>query len=255
MAVIPTKEQRNLFPQTQWSLVARATDQSKIHQEQALNTLLARYIPALKIHLLMSRRLPPDQADDILQGFVLDKILIGRLLAHAKESHGKFRTLLLTALDRYTISVFRREQSQRRSPGEGRLISMASLPEEPGGAARVPQQTEAFDLAWIREILRETLNRVKKSCETTSKPAYWMLFKNRVVDPILHGSETESYSEIIRRAQFATPMQASNALTTVKRMFERTFRAVVQEYTGDDRDVDREIAELRKILAESSDRS
>lgn len=50
-------------------------------------------------------------------------------------------------------------------------------------------------------------------------------------------------------------MQASNALTTVKRMFERTFRAVVQEYAGDERDVDREIAELRKILTDSSERS
>lgn len=229
-------------------------DHSQTHQEQALNTLLARYIPALKVHLLMSRHLSSDQADDILQGFVLDKILIGRLLSHAKESHGKFRTLLLTALDRYTISVFRKEQSQRRSPGEGRLISMASLPEEPGCVAEATQHTEVFDLAWIREIMRETLNRVKKSCETTNKSAHWTLFKSRVVDPILHGSETEPYAELVRRLHFATPMQASNALTTIKRMFERTFRAVVQEYTGDERDVDREIAELRKILAESSGR-
>lgn len=181
MAVAPTNVRRNLFPQTHWSLVAHAIDHSKTHQEQALNTLLERYIPALKAHLLMTRHLAPDQADDILQGFVLDKILIGRLLAHARKSHGKFRTLLLTALDRYAISVFRKEQSQRRSPGEGRLISMASLPEEPGGAARVAQQTEVFDLAWIREIMRETLSRVKKSCETTSKSAHWMLFKNRVL--------------------------------------------------------------------------
>ncbi|MCZ7591643.1 MAG: hypothetical protein M5U15_05600 [Kiritimatiellae bacterium] len=65
----------------------------------------------------------------------------------------------------------------------------------------------------------------------------------------------DTYAEIVQRLQFATPMQASNALTTVKRMFERTFRAVVQEYTGDDRDVDREIAELRKILTDSSERS
>lgn len=255
MALTPTNVRRNLFPQTQWSLVAHAVDHSQTRQEQALNTLLERYIPALKAYLRISRHLPPDQADDILQGFVLDKILVGRLLAHAKKSHGKFRTLLLTALDRYTISVFRKEQSQRRSPGEGRLISMASLLEEPRSTAGIAQQTEVFDLAWIREIVREALDRVKKNCETTNKSAHWLLFKNRVVDPILHGSEMDTYAEIVQRLQFATPMQASNALTTVKRMFERTFRAVVQEYTGDDRDVDREIAELRKILTDSSERS
>lgn len=255
MADSSTKERRGLFPKTQWSLVARATAPSRTQQEDALNALLTRYVPALKVHLLMVKRLPPDQADDILQGFVLDKILVGRLLARAKESHGKFRTLLLTALDRYTISVFRKEQSQRRSPGEGRLISMASMPEEPRSTMEPMQHTDVFDLAWIREIIRETLTRVQKGCETTNKSTYWMLFKSRVVDPILSGSEPETYAELVRRLRFTTPMQAANALCTVKRMFERTFRSVVREYTGDECDVDLEISELRRILAESSERA
>ncbi len=241
-----------LFPKTRWTLVGRAADRSPAASEQALSELIERYMPALRVHLTGARRISRDCADDLLQSFVADKILMGNLLARASQERGKFRTFLLTALDRYTISAFRKEQAERRSPGQGCLVPLDSISELTENSTRILPYSALFDLAWTQEVIGETLRRVQSACETSGKAPHWALFEDRIVNPILHGQPAEPYAEIVSRLNFSTPMQASNALTTVKRMFQRILRTVVQEYAGDELGVDQEIAELRAILAEIS---
>lgn len=236
------------FPPTRWTLVDRAADRSAADAVNALGELLERYLPALKAHLMYGRRLKPDRADDLLHSFIAEKILEGELLGRADRDRGKFRTFLLTALDRYAISQFRKEQAARRSPGEGAMMALDDIADRVEDEAATPR-TSAFDLAWIREIIRETLRRVEKECTESGRENYWRIFEARVADPILHGAAPESYDQIVGRLGFATPMQASNALITVKRMFERQFRAVIREYVGDENEVEEEIRELNAILA------
>ncbi len=240
------------FPPTRWTLIERAADSSAEDAEEALGELLDRYLPALRAHLVYTMRVHPDQADDLIQGFVADKILQGDLIARARRDRGKFRTLLLTALERYAISEFRRVTSVRRAPSGGPLVSLESMPPDADASAAMPAASTDFDLAWIREIVSETLRRVEHDCRTSGRVHYWLLFQNRVVQPILEGLQPEPYAEMVVRLGFVSPVQAANALFTVKRMFERTFRSVVWEYTGSEPDVDKEIRELRAILAEVS---
>src|SRR2546430_1488073 len=63
------------FPATQWSLVGRAGHVTGSRRREALGTLLHRYMPAMRTHLVLARRMSPDQADDLIQGFVTDKII------------------------------------------------------------------------------------------------------------------------------------------------------------------------------------
>src|SRR4051812_38640775 len=88
------------FPMTQWSLVARA-GQPPAEARAALDVLLRRYAPALRAHLLLDRRMSGDRskAEDVLQGFVADKVLERNLIALADRERGRFRTFLLAALD------------------------------------------------------------------------------------------------------------------------------------------------------------
>jgi hypothetical protein len=62
--------QAHPFPVTRWSLIARAGANADSTTRQALDELLRRYLPALKTHLVLSRRLDADRADDLLQSFV-----------------------------------------------------------------------------------------------------------------------------------------------------------------------------------------
>lgn len=237
------------FPQTHWTLVNRAAGQSDAEATKALGQLLERYLPALNAHLVFGKRVPPDRADDLLHSFVAEKILEGELLRHADRARGKFRTFLLTALDRYAVSRFRKEQAARRHPGEGAMMALDDVADWKEDEAATPRSA-AFDIAWVREVIHETLRRVEDECRTSGRDKYWKIFEARVANPILHGEPAESYELIVNRLGFDTPMRASNALITVKRMFERQFRAVIREYVGDDAEVETEIHELHAILAE-----
>src|SRR5438094_173315 len=74
------------FPLTPWSLVDRAaaSDNDDLDAQRAfLNELLQRYLPALRAHLIYGKRLAPDAADDLLQSFVVEKVVESDLIGNA----------------------------------------------------------------------------------------------------------------------------------------------------------------------------
>jgi hypothetical protein len=233
------------LPATDWSLVAHAGMAGEQAGLESLGVLLSRYRPALKAHLVLKKKIPPIEADDLIQGFISAKVLHGGLVASADPGKGKFRTILLTALDHYVVSVMRREGAKKRSPELG----FASLDESPDQAGVVQPPPDPFDVAWANEIIAEALQRVKAECTASGRSAYWSVFHCRVVAPILDGVQPLTYEQVVERFGFKSPTEASNALVTAKRMFVRALRAVVAEYAQDRDGVDGEIEELRAILS------
>src|SRR5690349_5943762 len=68
------------FPETQWSLVGLAAGpDGDQRQREALATLLRRYLPALRAQLVAARQFANDAIDDLLQGFVADKVIAQQL--------------------------------------------------------------------------------------------------------------------------------------------------------------------------------
>ncbi|MBP7829589.1 MAG: sigma-70 family RNA polymerase sigma factor [Kiritimatiellae bacterium] len=241
------------FPTTRWTLVRRAVPhQSSKEAERACDDLLQLYRPALLTHLGYSWRMPQDQAEDLVHDFILKKILLGDLLASANRERGKFRTLLLTSLDRYAVSSFRKRNSVRRSPGRSAVMSLDQLTERIEKSTGEHSPSVVFDLAWIRELINETLRQVKCNCESTGRAHYWALLEDRVVNPILHGDTPTPYAQLVNRLGFSSPLQAACALVTVKHMFERTFRSIILDYSCDEGAVEREMKELHAILSDLS---
>ena len=112
----------NEFPTTRWSLVARAggrctdaTTRDARARREALGSLLARYLPALRTHLLR-KRVAPDRVDDLLQSFVADKVIGADLLAAADRERGRFRALLVTSLNNFVANQLRHEKAECRAP-------------------------------------------------------------------------------------------------------------------------------------------
>jgi RNA polymerase sigma-70 factor (ECF subfamily) len=234
------------FAQTDWSLVGRAGRGGPDGRRQALELLLPRYLPALRAHLVHRRGLSADASDDLLQEFVASKILERDLIAHARRNAGKFRTFLLTALDRFALNRLRDQRAKKRSPDHGRVVAMG---EHVGHLADQGQPAEAFHAAWAHGVISEALGRMRVQCERSGRPDLWAVFHCRVVGPILEGTEPADYGELARRFRFRSPSQASNALVTAKRMYARTLRAVLAEYARDDAEIEAEIDDLRQILS------
>ncbi|HMF15510.1 MAG TPA: hypothetical protein VKE94_24520 [Gemmataceae bacterium] len=233
------------FPSTQWSLVDRAAAGDSAVRQRALGDLLKRYLPALRAHLVAKKRIDPQRADDLLQGFVANKVLEQGLIARADPDKGRFRALLVTSLNHYVIDVFRH---QRATPPAFSLSDTDTT--LPAGDTESP--SDVFDVAWARELLGEVLGRMRAECDKTRRRDIWGIFECRILRPTLDNAATLPYEQLVNRFGFRSPTQAANALVTAKRMFARILRAVVGEYAGSEAAIDAEIRDLHEILARGS---
>jgi len=239
------------FPSTHWTLVAQAGRESGEAKRQALGQLLHRYIGPMRSHLIVRHRVPPDRADDLVQGFLASQVLERDLIQRAQKECGRFRTFLLVALRRYAQNQARHEQSGRCAAVNGRPLSAAEGGDwEPECPAAQPD--EVFDLRWARAVLDEAVRRMRHLCTVLSRPDVWGVFDARVLGPAFDGAEPLDYAALVRRFHFTSPSQASNVLVTSKRMFTRCLRSVIAEYELDEAEIGREIDDLREILSRGS---
>jgi RNA polymerase sigma-70 factor (ECF subfamily) len=210
---------------------------------EALERLLSCYLPALRAHLVFSKRLSTEDADDVLQDFVVGKILERDLIARADQELGKFRTFLLTALDRFLLNRIRALGAKKRATaGAAALGDRAEQVADDGVA-------NSYELAWARQVIAETVERMRADCQSSGRADVWDLFECRVLGPILENAEPVEYAELVRRFGFRSPSEASNVLVTAKRMYARLLRSVVAEYARDAAETESEIDELHRILA------
>lgn len=239
----PTPE----FPPTRWTLVELAGRIPEPVQEQALADLLPQYLPALEHFLVAQFRFDPTRAEDLLQSFLLSKVVQGRMLAKADRTRGRFRTFLLQTLTRFVISEQRRAQAHKRSPVAG-FLSLDELPSEPAEFARAPDPS-AFDLAFARQIVGEAVRRMEDQCVEAGRPDVWGVFTARLLGPIFDDSEPTDYATLVERFGFQSPSHASNVLVTAKRTFARVLRSVLAEYVPTESELEAELLELQSILA------
>lgn len=243
----PSGNQRQPFPSTRWTLISRAGNLNNSADREALSELIKLYIPALRTHLTAGRDLAAERADDLLQDFVVEKLLERNILTSADPLRGKFRTFLLTTLDRFMIDEIRRAKAEKRSPKGGQTVDAHEhadvLPDKAG------EPSAAFELAWARRVLDETVRCMRAECAATKRSHLWGLFEGRVLKPMLDGVRPESMSVLVERFKLNTPAHASNQLSTAKRMFTRIFRTVIGQYATDDQELDNEVRDLWNILS------
>jgi RNA polymerase sigma-70 factor (ECF subfamily) len=237
---------RGVFPNTQWSLVARACavpDQAASH---ALNELLRMYCPVLKKHLVRDMNFTPHSADDIVQDFVAQKILEKNALASADADKGRFRVFLLKTFNNFVVSEIRKGRARKRSPHNEHAHS---LDETPDLAVTHPPLHQTLDLEWARQIMALAIERMKQECAGKARADLWDIFSCRVLAPALEQAPLPSYEELVHRFGFQSPTQASNLLITAKRMFRRALADTVRDTVADESQVEEEIRDLKAILA------
>lgn len=234
-----------LFPTTHWSLMEVIRRGDVRVRQQALEQFLVRYLPALRAHLVRTRNVPRQDAEDLLQEFVAKRILERDLVSRVEPGVGRFRTFLLKSLDHFLIDQLRRQRACKRSPGGGRLVPIDDEKDEgpvSGGCA------DPFDIAWARRVIHEALRRMQEHCAAQGRLDLWEVFRCRLVEPLLEGVPPAGYEALVAQFRLKSPAQASNVLASAKRMYARTLRAVVAEYAADEEEIEAELRDLREIL-------
>jgi RNA polymerase sigma-70 factor (ECF subfamily) len=221
------------FPPTNWSIVRAAGAEPAEDSRPALSALLDRYWPVLCSHLVHRKGVPVEAAEDLVQSFIEKKVLQRNLVQAADPARGRFRTFLLTALDRFWIDW------RRSAAGPPASELGDDAPEDP--------DADVFDVAWALRVVIESFRRTRLECIAKERPELWGVLVGRVLAPLI-GAETLTFHQLAERHGLLTEKQAANRYITAEAMFQRNFRDELAEYATD---VEQEALDFRRILSEA----
>lgn len=240
---------KGYFQTTHWTQIAAAQTIHEDRRREVFQELCVNYWKPVYVYL---RRKGCDatKAEDLTQGFFHDIILEKQLVQQAQQSKGRFRSFLLTALNRYVINAHKYEQAAKRRPKEGIVPLDAFDPANlvVGPTSHSPEQ--AFNYTWASELLRAVYTQVKEACLASGKELHWQVFDRKVLGPILHGTTSPTMKEISQELNIEKEESAFNMLNTVKRIFRTKLNSQLRLLVSCDEEIDDEFQELMKIFSQ-----
>jgi RNA polymerase sigma-70 factor (ECF subfamily) len=242
---------RRAFQTTCWTAIEKIGSDDDTHNRALIGELLQTYWKPVYCYL-RQKGYGSEETKDLTQGFFHEIVLARKLFQQADHTKGRFRTLLLTALDRYLASVHRKQTAQKRAPKD-RLVQLdhmdlADLPEPVGELT----SEESFNYAWVSELLDNMLVEVEAECRTRDMTVHWRAFHARVLQPIMEGTEAPTLAEICNRFGIEDGIKASNMIFSVKRRFQAALKRHLRQSVASDADVSEEIRELMRFLGKKT---
>ena len=237
---------RKAFVMTRWTEIRAARTLDPKRRRKATGRIMARYWNPVYAYLIRKGN-NHDKSSDLVQGFFV-KVIERGLIQQADPDKGRFRSLLLTALDRYVRDEYEKEVTQKRRPTGGvNSLDAFEAPLSLPSMEASPEQV--FDYAWASQLLDEVLVDVEARCRQAGQQQHWEVFRQAVVEPILFGAEIPSMPTLCQELDIGTPKQAAAMNVTVKRRFKRILQAHVLEFVASEEEVESEIGDLMEILS------
>lgn len=234
------KPQEGNFPPTQWSVVLAAGGGENPPAARALDSLCRTYWVPLYAFVRRSGYASAD-AEDLTQQFFA-RLLAGEGLRTADPSRGRFRTFLLTSLQRFLVSEWRRGQALKR--GENQLIRVdPARAEELIGVANPGRSPETeYDRQWADQVLRQALARLSEEYVADGKARLYEQLRGQVWG-VAEASGGDLASEL-----GLTEGALRVAVHRLRRRFRELLRAEVAATVVREGDVDDELRYLAGLL-------
>src|SRR6266480_1781481 len=235
---------------TRWSIVLSCTDSDGDEQKAhaALAELCKIYWRPVFAFICRQGHSVPD-AQDLTQDFFA-RVLKGRLLQSANQNRGRFRSLLLKALQRF-LQDEADKRSARKRGGDLRFVSWDDWMAEAPSHLSIPKQESdnwsperIFDVRWAATVVERALRRLADECEERGR--------RRVFD-ILSSCLTADRQDV-SYATFARILgiQETAVKTLLHRLRERyraLLREEVAETVGGENEIDDELRYLCAALS------
>lgn len=236
------------FPTTCWSAILSARTDDDNRRRMTINELAVAYWKPVYCYL-RRKGYPNEKAKDLTQDFFCDIVLGCELIQKADQKRGRFRTLLLTALERRVITIARYESRDIRLPKGGivnldfqDLANVDSI-----GDSATPEQS--FHYAWITDLLDQVIAEVQEYYCSNGMKTHWEVFQLRTLKPTLEGGKPTPYETICARFGIKGPAKASNMEITVKRRFKAVLMRRLRDLTGSDAAAEEEFREILDFLS------
>ncbi|MHC4211285.1 MAG: RNA polymerase sigma factor [Planctomycetota bacterium] len=233
--------------QTDWSMITDVARRDERVAADAMERLVRRYWSAIFAYIRRSGR-DVHEAADLTQGFVCDILISRRLCDYADPNRGRFRTLLLRAIQNYLRERHRREQRAGASDAHVRPLPLGDSDWALADAGSHETPEEAFSYHWSATLVRQVLSTVRAGCQADGLDPHWTVFESRVVRPLLFNEPPTDYATLVERLKLKDESQAANMMITVKRRFVRALHYEIGQTVSDPRQVEDELHELLKDL-------
>jgi DNA-directed RNA polymerase specialized sigma24 family protein len=221
-------------------------DEEKAHA--ALAELCKTYWRPVFAFICRKGQSVPD-AQDLTQDFFA-MVLKGRLLERADQNRGKFRSLVLKALQNFLHDAGAKRHARKRG-GDVQFVSwddwMAEAPSELSISAQaldsLPPE-RLFDLSWATTVVEHALRRLREECE--SKGKLWLF---QALSPHLPEERDEvSYATLSADLGVAETV-VKKQLHKMRQRYRSLLCDEVSQTVEDPGDVDDEIRYLCASLA------
>jgi RNA polymerase sigma-70 factor (ECF subfamily) len=239
------------FLTTEWTVIDQIRSGTDASSTALISDLLTKYWKPVYC-FLRRKGYDNEQAKDLTQGFFQEVVLGRSLAAHADRTRGRFRTLLLTALQQYLAGEHRRQSARKRSPlGDCIGIEQLDIDRMPAAPANFSPE-ESFHFAWAAQLLDQLLGEVENGCRTQDKALHWMVFHDRVLQPIMENTDPPCLDDVCQKYGIDSPGKVSNMIVTVNRRFRAALKRHIRRSVVQDADVDAEFQELIEIFSRGS---
>jgi DNA-directed RNA polymerase specialized sigma24 family protein len=246
-----TKTGHDAFIMTQWAEISAARTLDPERRRKAVGRIMGRYWKPVYAYLRKKGN-NHDLAADLVQGFFI-KVIERDLIQQADSDRGRFRSLLLTALDHYVRDEYEKETTHKRRP-DGGVNSLDAFDVPPPLPAMEASPQQAYVYAWASQLLDDVLADVEAQCRQAGQAPHWQVFRQTVVEPTLFGIKKPTMQRLCRELNIDTPKQAAAMNVTVKGRFKRVLRTHVLEFVASEEEVDSEIGDLMEILSKAGAR-
>lgn len=245
-------EQAHRFATTRWSLVlssASSADDTAEAQE-ALGQLCRLYWRPI-FAFIYRRGLSLVDAQDLTQEFFV-RLLNGKLLQRAVQGRGRFRALLLTALQNFLIDNHDKRSAQKRGGGV-EFVSWDDWMAEAPSHLTVPMRTieswsaeRVFDVRWAATIVEQALRALREECEICGR--------GRLFDALqgtLAADRGETSFEQLSVHLALPEAELKRLVQQLRVRYRALLRREVARTVETEAEVDDEIRYLCKVLASS----
>lgn len=153
----------DVFPQTDWSIVLRASGRKEGRADEALASLCERYWPPLYA-FVRSKGYSREDAEDMVQGFFA-KLLRNEDLGTPTPERGRLRTFLLFSMRRFLASERQSRGRVKRGGGVRPLSIDAASADEWCLASPEPDPERAFERNWALTVMEAVHDRLRAEYE------------------------------------------------------------------------------------------
>jgi len=234
------------FPRTHWSVVVSASDPNSSRAGEALEKLCRTYWYPLYAYVRRRGKTPPD-AQDLTQEFFA-RLLARHWLERADQAKGRFRTFLLTALERFLANEWDKGRALKRG-GDRQFVPLeywATAETRYGSEPADPLTPEQiFERRWALTLLDEVLQKLGAEYRAEGKGELFAALKQTLVSD----RSSLPYAELARSLHLSES-GVRVAVYRLRQRYRELLRSEIANTVDSAEAVDAEMRHLFNVLAQ-----